>query len=154
MYLHSVSVHTKNYGVILPHINALSQGRCYHQMAIYKKWPLRPNAGTVIYSSIIYSILRMGMLTDTAKCTTYQFMAIERRRNHWPTEVAFYWHYFYVFKFRILSVFTTPTEMAGMRGSFVRKSCVKTNKLAFSRKGSDHKWRFFQTASGTFKSHA
>ena len=36
-----------------------------------------PRAGTIIYSSFIYSILRLGMLTDTAKCTTYQFIGIE-----------------------------------------------------------------------------
>lgn len=36
-----------------------------------------PSAGTIIYSSFIYSVLRLGMLTDTAKCTTYQFIGIE-----------------------------------------------------------------------------
>lgn len=40
----------------------------------------------------------MGMLTGTAKCTTYQFTEIEWR-NPLQTEVAFYWHYFYLFKF-------------------------------------------------------
>lgn len=38
------------------------------------------------------------MLTDSAKCTTYQFTEIEWR-NQLQTEVAFYWHYFYLFKF-------------------------------------------------------
>lgn len=40
----------------------------------------------------------MEMLTDTVKCTTYQFTEIEWRDCLW-TEVAFYWHYFYLFKF-------------------------------------------------------
>lgn len=40
----------------------------------------------------------MGMLTDTVKCTAYQFTEIEWQ-NCLQTEVAFYWHYFYLFKF-------------------------------------------------------
>lgn len=36
-----------------------------------------PSAGIIVYFSFIYSVLRMGMLTDTAECTTYQFIGIE-----------------------------------------------------------------------------